>query len=73
MTERGVEFKGGGLQDGFHGFGGSGDSVESTLPSFCWSYKMQDKEATVMVLTVLAVLAVMAATPLKFNPPFPSS
>ena len=44
--------------------------LESTLPSFSWSYKIQDKEATVTVLTVLAVMAVMAvsvvtATPLK--------
>ena len=31
MTERGVESKGGSLHDGF---GGSGDSVESTLPPF---------------------------------------
>ena len=52
--------------------------LESTLPSFWWSYKNQDKEATVTVLTVLAVLAVMAvsdmtATPLKLNPSLPSS
>ena len=52
--------------------------LESTLPSFPWSYKIQDKEATVTDLTVLAVLAVVAvsvvtATPLKLNPPFPSS
>ena len=64
------EFKGGSLHDGFGGFddfGGSGD----TLPSFCWSYKIQDKEA----LTVLAVMAVLVvtATPPKLNPPFPSS
>ena len=42
------------------------------LPSFCLSYN----EATVVVLTVLAVSAVMAvsvmtATPLKLNPPIP--
>ena len=36
------------------------ESLESTLPSFCWSYKIQDKEATVTVLTVLVVMAVMA-------------
>ena len=79
ITEKGVEFKGGSLHDGFggfDGFAGSGNSVESPLPSFCWSYKIQDKEATVTVLTVLAVLAVMAvsvvtATLLKLNPPFP--
>ena len=40
------------------------------LPSFCLSYKIQYQEATVAVLTVLAVSAVMAvpvmtATPLK--------
>ena len=44
----------------------------STLPSFCWSYKIQDKEATVTVLAVMAV-SVVTATPLKLNPPFPSS
>ena len=42
--------------------------LESTLPTFCLSYKLQHNEATVAVLTVLAVLAVMA-TPLKLNPP----
>ena len=26
--------------------------LESTLPSLRWSYKIQDKDATVMVLTV---------------------
>ena len=46
--------------------------MESTLPSSCWSYKIQDKEAAVKVLTVVAVLAAMAvsvvtATPLKRN------
>ena len=41
----------------------------STLPWFCWSYKIQDKEATVTVLAV----SVVTATPLKLNPPFPSS
>ena len=38
---RGVEFKGGSLLHGFggfDGFAGSGDSVGSTLPSFCRSY-----------------------------------
>ena len=49
--------------------------LESTLPSFCLSYKIQYQETTVTVLTVLAVLAVVAvaevtATPLKLNPPF---
>ena len=49
--------------------------LESTLTSFCWSYKIQDKEATVTVLTVLALVAVsvMTATPLELNPPFLSS
>ena len=72
MTEKGVEFKGGSLRDGFGGFdgcGGSGDSVESTLPSFCWPYKIQDKEAAVTVLAVMAV-SVATATPLKLNPLF---
>ena len=49
--------------------------LESTLPSFCLSYKIQRNEAAVAVLTVLAVSAVisvsvMTATPLKLNPPF---
>ena len=49
--------------------------LESTLPSFSLSYKIQCQETTVKVLTVLAVLAVVAvsvvrATPLKLNPPF---
>ena len=49
--------------------------MESTLSSFCWSCKIQDKVATVAVLTVLAglavmVVSVMTATPLKLNPPF---
>ena len=48
--------------------------LDNTLRAFCWSYKLQNKEATVSVLTVLAVMAVsiMTATPLKLNPPFPS-
>ena len=51
--------------------------LESTLPSLGLSYKIQHNEATVAVLTVLAVSAVMAvsvmtATPLRLkpNPPF---
>ena len=46
--------------------------LENTLPSFCLSYKIQHQEATVTVLTVLAVVAVsvVTATPLKLNPPF---
>ena len=46
--------------------------LESTLRSFCLSCKIQDEEATVTVLMVLAVMAVsvMAATLLKLNPPF---
>ena len=49
--------------------------LERTLPSSCLSYKIQCKETTVTVLTVLAVVAVplVTATPLKLNPPFPSS
>ena len=48
---------------------------ESTLPSFRLSYKIQDEEATVTVLAISAVVAVsvVTATPLKLNPPFPSS
>ena len=49
--------------------------LDSTLPSFRLSYKIQDKEATVTALTVLAistavVVSVVTATPLKLNPPF---
>ena len=52
--------------------------LESTLPSFRLSYWIQHNEATMAVLTVLAVSAVMAvsvatATPFKLNPPFPAS
>ena len=43
--------------------------MESTLPSFCWSYKTRDKEAAVTVLTVSAVLAVMAVSVVTANPP----
>ena len=69
--KRGVEFKGGSLHDGFGNFG-------AHLALLCLPYKIQCQEATVTVLTVLAVLAVVAvlvmtATPLKLNPPFPSS
>ena len=47
--------------------------LESTLPSCCLSYKIQHSEATVAVLTLLALSAavavsVMTATPLKPNP-----
>ena len=50
--------------------------LESTLPSFCLSYKIQCQETTITVLTVLAVSAVVAvsvvaATPIKVNPPLP--
>ena len=49
--------------------------LESTLPSFRLPYKIQHNEATVAVLTVLAVSAVMAvsfmtATPLNSTPLF---
>ena len=36
--------------------------LESTLPSFCLSYKIQHNEATVAVLAVLAVMAVSVMT-----------
>ena len=47
----------------------------SILPSCSLSYKIQHNEATVAVLTVLAVsaavaVAVVTATPLKPNTPF---
>ena len=50
--------------------------LESTLPCFCLSYKIQHNEATVAVLTILVVLAVVAVSvmtvaPLKLNPLFP--
>ena len=43
---------------------------ESNLPCCCVSHKMQDQEATMTVLAVSAVLAVlvMAATPLNSTP-----
>ena len=52
--------------------------LESTLPSFCLSYKIQCQETTVTVLMVLGVsvvvvVSVVTATPLKLNPPFPTS
>ena len=51
--------------------------LAKTLPSFCLAHKVQCQEATVTVLTVLAVSAVLVttATPLILNPPlkFPSS
>ena len=47
--------------------------LESTLPSFCFSYKILHNEAIVAVLAVSAVVAVavVTATPLKPNPPSP--
>ena len=50
-------------------------ALESTLPSFCFSYKIQCQEAAVTVLAVSAVSAVSAvpvvtATPVKLDPPF---
>ena len=45
-------------------------ALESTFPSFCLSYKIQHNEATMAVLTVLAVWAVMTATPLNSTPLF---
>ena len=49
--------------------------LESTLPSFCLSYKMQHHEASVAVLAVSAVMmvSIMTATPLKLKHPSPSS
>ena len=40
--------------------------LENTLPSFCWSYKVQDKEAT--VLKALAALALMAVSVVTATP-----
>ena len=52
--------------------------LESTLRSFCLSYKRQYQRAAVTVLVVSAVLTVVTvlvvtATPLKLSPPFSSS
>ena len=47
-------------------------ALESTLPSLCLSYKIQDEGASVMVSAVKAV-SVATATPLKLNPPFLTS
>ena len=49
----------------------------STLHSFCSSYTIKDKGATVTVLTVFGFgqlwrFSVMTATPLNSNPPFPT-
>ena len=41
--------------------------LESTLPSFCLSYKIQCQETTVTFLTVLAVVAVSVVTARKPN------
>ena len=62
MTEKGVEFKGGSLHDGFGGFDGL-----NTAP--------RDDRDVLTVLAVSAVVAVLVvtATPLELNPPFPSS
>ena len=43
--------------------------LESTLPSFCVSYKIQHQEAAVTVLTVLAVSAVVAVSVVTATPP----
>ena len=42
--------------------------LESTLPSFCLSHKIQCQETTVTVLTVLAGLAVVAVSVVTANP-----
>ena len=46
--------------------------LQSTLRSFCLSYKIQYQEATVTDLAVSAVVAalVVTATPLELNPLF---
>ena len=58
----GFEFKEGSLHDGFGGFDGFGGSGEHLAHPFACPTKIQDNEATVAVLTVLAV-SVMTATP----------
>ena len=69
MPAKGVEFQGGSLHDGF----GSLTVLvvlASTFPSFCLSFKIQHKVATVTVLAVAAVLvaSVVTATPLFRHP-----
>ena len=61
---RGVEFKGGSLHDGF---GGSGEHLALLLLGL-----QNTLQAAMTVLTVLAVSVVMAS-PLKLNPLFPTS
>ena len=39
--------------------------LESTLPSFCFSYKIQHNEATVAVLAVSAVMVVSQLPPFR--------
>ena len=73
MTERGVEFKvgSGSLHDGFGGFDGFGGSGEHPLQN---TVPRDDRDGFdgFAVSAVVAVL-VVTATPLKLNPPFPSS
>ena len=56
--------RGGSLRDGFGGL----TVRESTLPSFRLSYKIQDKEATVMVVKVVTVSAVVAVSVVTATP-----
>ena len=64
MSEKGVEFKGVAFMTVLAVL----TVLESTLPSFCLSYKTQDKEATVTGLTGLAVSAVVAVSVVTASP-----
>ena len=47
--------------------------LESTLPSFCLSCKIQYQETTVTVLTMLAVSAVVEVSVVTATPPLNST
>ena len=74
MAERGVEFKGGSLLDSFKCFGGSAEHLvllslilQMTVP------RGSGGGLTVLAVSAVMAVSVMTATPLKLNPPFPSS
>ena len=66
MSEKGVEFKGGSLHDGFGGYDGFGASGWHLALLLLFPHNTA-QEATVTVLTVSAVMAVsvITATPLN--------
>ena len=65
MSERGVEFKGVAVMTVLKVLA----VLESTLPSFCLSNKIQHSEATVAVLAVLAASVVMGGFGCDGYPP----